>query len=210
MSRRPAAECLARMRAFDRRYDPRAGRYRSLVVDLEQRSPPADEPRLRAGLSIRRWPQPNAAEYLSLFHRVGDPWLWFGRLRLDPKTLSGLLANDRYHFHRLYRGDEVVGLLELDRRVAGEVEIGYFGLVPEATGHGLGGPFLAAAIAMAWEGDVRRVWLHTCSEDHPAALPSYLRAGFEPVAERVEWVDDPRCSGLLPPDAGPHVPMAAT
>ena len=24
-----------------------------------------------------------------------------------------------------------------------------------------------------------RVWLHTCDLDHPAALPNYLKAGFE-------------------------------
>lgn len=204
-----AADCLARMQAFRRRYDVKAPRYQSLVVDLEHRGVPTPVPALPGDLWIRRWHRPASADYLALFHAVGDPWLWFGRLTLDANALAALLADDAYQIHRLYQDRRVIGLLELDRRADGDVEIGYFGLVPAATGAGLGAAFLAHGLALAWQGTVSRVWLHTCSEDHPAALRTYLRAGFEPVAVRVEWVEDPRCSGLLPRHAGPHVPLAA-
>ena len=29
--------------------------------------------------------------------------------------------------------------------------------------------------------DPERVWLHTCTLDHPAALPNYLHRGFSPT-----------------------------
>ena len=32
----------------------------------------------------------------------------------------------------------------------------------------------------------RRFWLHTCTKDHPAALPNYLRAGFVIYKEEVK------------------------
>ena len=32
----------------------------------------------------------------------------------------------------------------------------------------------------------RRFWLHTCTKDHPAALPNYLKAGFAIDREEVK------------------------
>jgi len=56
------------------------------------------------------------------------------------------------------------------------------------TGQGAGYPFLMKVIENAWNPEynvraewkypVKRVWLHTCSLDHPAALPMYQKAGF--------------------------------
>ena len=37
---------------------------------------------------------------------------------------------------------------------------------------------LTEAIRRAWALDAQRVWLHTCTEDHPAALPNYQKRGF--------------------------------
>ena len=71
------------------------------------------------------------------------------------------------------------GFAELDRRVAGEVELVQFGLLPEFIGQGLGKFFLQWAIDKSWGYGPRRLWLHTCSLDHPAALPNYLKAGFQ-------------------------------
>ena len=66
-----------------------------------------------------------------------------------------------------------------------EVEVASFGLLPGFPGRGLGGALLAAVIADAWERGARRVWLHTCSLDSPAALPSYERRGFRRYHEEV-------------------------
>jgi GNAT superfamily N-acetyltransferase len=53
-----------------------------------------------------------------------------------------------------------------------------FGLMPEFIGKGLGKYFLRWTVDKAWSYNPRRFWLHTCTKDHPAALPNYLKAGF--------------------------------
>ena len=70
------------------------------------------------------------------------------------------------------------GYFEL-RREGDDVELVYFGLLRHYHGRGLGGHFLTQAIQRAWEGTTRRVWVHTNTLDHPAALPNYLKRGFK-------------------------------
>jgi GNAT superfamily N-acetyltransferase len=78
-----------------------------------------------------------------------------------------------------YMADGVpAGFAELDRRTKGEIELVQFGLLPEFIGQGLGRYFLRWAIDRAWGYQPRRFWLHTDTQDHPAALPNYLKAGF--------------------------------
>ncbi len=100
--------------------------------------------------------------------RTGDEWaLWFAR---HPDRAFWLLAFD----------GEPAGLLACDVHPGDEVEIDTFGLVPEFVGRGLGGYALTLAVRQAWDltPTVTRVWLHTSSVDHPAALPNYHRRGF--------------------------------
>ncbi|MDZ4233481.1 MAG: GNAT family N-acetyltransferase, partial [Dietzia sp.] len=60
-----------------------------------------------------------------------------------------------------------------------DVEIVYFGLLPRFAGLGLGGWFLSEVTRIAWQVQgCRRVWLHTCVDDSPAAMPNYLSRGF--------------------------------
>jgi GNAT superfamily N-acetyltransferase len=75
-------------------------------------------------------------------------------------------------------GDIVAGYYELRREEDSSVEIVYFGLLPEFTGRGLGGYLLTDAVERAWASGARRVWLHTCSFDHPFAIQNYLDRGF--------------------------------
>ena len=64
------------------------------------------------------------------------------------------------------------------RTTDGSIEIAYFGLLPEYFGRGWGKYLLTEAAREAWRGAPTRVWLHTCTLDHPAALPNYLQRGF--------------------------------
>jgi len=71
----------------------------------------------------------------------------------------------------------IVGYYELQQQ--GEsVEIRIFGLTPEFLGQGHGGPLLDHAVESAFAWGARRVWVHTCTDDHPGALPNYLKSGF--------------------------------
>ena len=64
------------------------------------------------------------------------------------------------------------------RDEAHHVEIVYFGLAPESIGRALGGALLTDALERAWVWEARRVWVHTCTLDHPAAVKSYEARGM--------------------------------
>ncbi len=95
-----------------------------------------------------------------------------------------VLQDDRVEIYLLQVQGQPAGFAELDRRTATEVELAYFGLFPAFIGRGLGKYFLEWTIRQAWTGDTQRVWVHTCDLDHPAALPNYLRAGFQVYDEK--------------------------
>ena len=81
------------------------------------------------------------------------------------------------------------GYVELDRRIEDEIGIACFGFMPDFIGRGLGPALLGWAFERAWSCEPRRVWLHTCSLDHPKALAVYRRAGFEVYDREVVSVE---------------------
>jgi len=66
---------------------------------------------------------------------------------------------------------------------------------------------LAHCLPLAWEHHPQRVWLHTCTSDHPSALAFYQKIGFVPYKRAIEVADDPRLNGEMPRTAAPHVPI---
>lgn len=185
-----------------------SGKLRSTITYLEMTKPPPDAPSAPAGVTAERLDEVPVPLYRDLYRRVGEPWLWWERLAVSDDALAAVL-NDPAVEVVLFRSDgAVIGYTELDRREPGEVEIAFFGLVPEAIGQGLGRHFFTHALALAWRDKPRRVWLHTCTEDHPKALAFYQAAGFRPCRRETIVIDDPRVIGLLPPGAAPHVPHA--
>lgn len=178
------------------------------VTHLEMRAaPPARPATLPTGVELAPLTGAALARYRRLFAAVGEDWLWFGRRALDDDALAAILDDPAVWARAVVRDGDDVGLVELDGRVAGEVEITYFGLAPTAIGSGLGRALMTAALAEAWSRAPTRVWLHTCHFDHPGALDFYRRSGFVPYARAVEFGPDPRLTGLLPRTAAPHVPL---
>ena len=80
---------------------------------------------------------------------------------------------------------EPAGYFELREHDDRSVEIAYFGLLPAFLGRGWGKFLLTQAMHAAWRLGPVRVWLHTSTLDHPAALPNYLKRGFRPIREEV-------------------------
>jgi GNAT superfamily N-acetyltransferase len=78
-----------------------------------------------------------------------------------------------------YLEEDAIGYFELDPQSGRGVEIAYFGLLPPFIGRGLGGVLLTEAVDRGWEIQTERVWVHTCTLDHPQALANYLARGFE-------------------------------
>jgi GNAT superfamily N-acetyltransferase len=152
----------------------------TVITYLEMCAPPAQPPRPapRPGLEIRRAQRPTVSFYRYLYAAVGEPWSWTDRRRLNDAGLAAVLNDPRVEVNVLWLGGVPAGYAELDRRAPPDIEIGYFGLMPEFIGQGLGGYLLDWAIHHAWRARPRRLWLHTCDLDHPQALDFYQRAGF--------------------------------
>ncbi len=178
----------------------------AVVTHLEMRErpvPPAPSERV----ALRKIERPDTGWYRALYRAIGEDWLWFSRIEMTEAELAAILHRPGNETYVAMAGGEEAGIVELDRRDPADVEISFFGLKPDATGKGLGGAMMAAALALAWQDETRRVWLHTCTLDHPAALTFYRRQGFVPFARQIEVVDDPRLSGILPRTAAPHIPV---
>ena len=156
---------------------------------------------------IRRVTQPDLDWYRRLYRRIGEPWLWFSRLRMSDEELRSVLDDPEIDIFVLSSGGEDHGLLELDRRCMPDIEIAFFGVTGETIGKGAGRALLAHALIQAWEHHPQRVWLHTCTSDHPSALGFYMKFGFVPFKRAVEIEDDPRVTGEMPRSAAPHVPI---
>jgi GNAT superfamily N-acetyltransferase len=120
--------------------------------------------------------------YRYLYIEVGRQYHWRDRLVWTEAQFRAHLAGPSTIWLLSVRGAPA-GYFELRRQEDGSIEIGYFGLLPEFVGRGLGKFLLTRAVEEAWAMGPTRVWLHTCSLDHPGALPNYLRRGFRKVGE---------------------------
>lgn len=179
----------------------------TIVTSLEMRERPKPRPTPPSPLSLVRWEAPSNERYRTLFRRVGEPWLWFSRLVMSDADLRAILDDPLVEVYAATdRSGIELGMLELDFRVPGTCELSYFGLVPEVVGQGNGGWLMRHALALAWRFAIGRVWVHTCTLDHPSALGFYRRHGFVPYKRIVETFDDPRITGLLPSEAAPQIP----
>lgn len=97
-----------------------------------------------------------------------------------------------------YLSGTPAGYVELDGTVDGEVEIAYFGLLPAFVGKGIGGHLLTTGLRRAWELATRRVWVHTCSLDGPAARTNYEARGMSLYRTETTNEDVPATQGPWP------------
>lgn len=186
------------------------GEVGTIVTYLEMWTPPSGKCG-HCELEIRRIEHPSAEQYRRLFTRVGSKWLWFSRLIMPEPDLMRTIADPNVKLYAIKNSaNEDCGILELDFREKEECEIAFLGLVPELAGKGLGRWLLGKAVELAWIDGVKRVHVHTCSLDHPAALSAYLRAGFKAYKRAIERFPDPRFLGILPKDCAPQLPLFGT
>jgi GNAT superfamily N-acetyltransferase len=152
--------------------------------------------------------RPTVSFYRYLYDTVGEPWIWWDRRKLSDAALAAIVQDPKVEVYVLYLDGVPAGYAELDRRIEGEIELAYFGLIPDFIGKGLGPYLLDWAIEAAWRYEPRRVWVHTCTLDHPKALSTYQRAGFVPCRQITEIVEDPRPRVFAPvvPALGVRLP----
>ena len=142
------------------------------IVDLQRAPCPDPSARVEQviGCPVSFW------RYL--YTEVGRAYHWIDRLPWTDDEIRAYLAEPEVSLWLMSVGGAPAGYFELRRDRAGGTEIAYFGLLPEFTGRRLGGHLLTVAVEQAWSAGTGRIWLHTNTLDHPAALPNYLKRGF--------------------------------
>lgn len=167
---------------------PAEGAVPVTVVSLEMTDPqelidaPAPD---GAGLREVTDPRPDLSE--SFYRSVGEPYFWVDRLDWSAEQWRAWVDRPGYRLLVCTRDSEPAGYAELDQH-EGDVEIAYFGLLPGQEGRGLGSWWLARTLESAWAlPGARRVWVHTCDLDHPAALATYRNRGMREFDRAVEW-----------------------
>lgn len=180
------------------------GQLETVITYLEMRAPPAPARLSPAAkrLAFLKAEHPTVSFYRYLYDTVGAPWLWYERRAMSDDELAAIITDNAVDIYVLYVGGVPAGYVELDRREPPDIELAYLGLIPDFIGRGLGAFLLNQAIESAWLHEPHRLWVHSCTFDHPKALAVYQRAGFVPYRQETKRFDDPRLSGLMPPEAG--------
>jgi GNAT superfamily N-acetyltransferase len=171
------------------------------VTFLRMDRPPATPaPALPIDHQVVRVTAPTVAFYRYLYNTVGADYLWWLRRSISDEELAALLHDPLVSIHVLYAGGEPTGFFELDSRGWSDVNLSYFGLMPNAIGSGIGYPFLRQAVDASWRLGPRGVTVNTCTADHPRALPTYLRAGFRTLRQVREVWNVPVRLGMRIPE----------
>uniref|UniRef100_A0A486XK95 Histone acetyltransferase HPA2 and related acetyltransferases n=1 Tax=Rheinheimera sp. BAL341 TaxID=1708203 RepID=A0A486XK95_9GAMM len=134
-----------------------------------------------------RWPEgvklveaelvcPELSQFM--FRAVGARWQWFSRLSWSYQQWLDYLTTQQVRTWLLWVKGTPAGYIELLKHTDQSVEIKFFGLLPQFIGQGLGQPLAEAAVMLAAQWQASRIWLHSCSADHPSALKNYQQAGF--------------------------------
>ena len=121
-----------------------------------------------------------SAEFLRfLYVAAGTDWTWTDRLPWTKEQWLARQSDATVEFWVAFEDGAPAGYFELARLDDGRtVELVYFGLLPHAVGKGQGGAMLTAAIDRMWEMGAGRLYVNTCSLDHPRALGNYEARGF--------------------------------
>lgn len=160
----------------------------------------AMEPPLRAPAPAPNWPEgvdfihtPNMAlaDYRDIYDRVGRQWHWVNRRHLEDRQLAAIIHNPATEIYLLRRNGTSIGFVELNFRLAPQVEIVFVGLIEEEIGQGLGRMMVDGALNTIKARAPRRIIIQTCTLDHPSALRLYQAVGFSAYnRKQVEIIDE--------------------
>ena len=156
-----------------------------------------DDPHVRVDLVAPPNPQLNHA----LWMEIGIPFRWYSRLGWEHADWDRYVNGPSIQTWLGRKAGAPFGYFELQHRRPPDeravTEIMFLGVFASCSGHGLGAHLLTHAVQRAWEiSGTERVYVHTCTGDHPAALANYEARGFsvdstEKAIETIPDADDP-------------------
>ena len=114
------------------------------------------------------------------YKNIGKKHKWIDRLVWTEAQWIDYVSNKNVKTYVFKFKDDLAGFFELishdEKR---EIEIAYFGLLEEFQNKKLGSYLLSLAIQKSFEGNINRVWVHTCSLDHKNAINNYIARGMK-------------------------------
>ena len=114
------------------------------------------------------------------YKQIGKDFYWRDRLKWSEQDWLDYINNDFFKLYVLRYNNKLAGYYELlyDPKTS-SMEITYFGIFKEFYGKGIGGYLLTNAILTSFDQKINKVWVHTCTLDHPNALKNYLARGMK-------------------------------
>ena len=111
------------------------------------------------------------------YKQIGKNHQWIDRLVWQDKNWMEYVSNKNLKTFIFKKNEDLVGYFELifDNN---ECEIAYFGILEEFIGRGYGGFLLTEALKIGFK-EANRIWVHTCSLDHPNAIENYKSRGMK-------------------------------
>lgn len=166
------------------------------TTSLEMLAPAALRPaeRMPDDILLIKASLPSPELNRSLYTGIGGDWYWLDRLPWTWSQWMTWLARSEVETWVAHQAGTPVGYFELELQPEDSVEIVYFGVLPQFAGKGIGGYLLTQAVHRAWfiRPGIRRVWVHTCTLDHPGALANYLARGFSVFRTEESHMDVPQ------------------
>ena len=114
------------------------------------------------------------------YKQIGKKYRWTDRLIWTDLQWSNYVSNKNLETYIIKNDEDLVGYFELIHHPKkNETELAYLGLFEDYFGKGVGGYALTTAITKSFEKKIKRMWVHTCTLDHPNAIKNYLARGMK-------------------------------
>tara|TARA_B100002051_G_C16456114_1_gene496160 strand:- start:175 stop:678 length:504 start_codon:yes stop_codon:yes gene_type:complete len=111
------------------------------------------------------------------YKQIGKRHQWVDRLIWQDNDWLKYISNENLRTYILKKENDLVGYFELIFN-NNDCEIAYFGILEEFIGKGYGGFLLSEALKIGFK-RAKRIWVHTCSLDHPNAIENYKSRGMK-------------------------------
>jgi len=156
------------------------------TIHLQLTSRPENRILKEKNVEVKRFRDHDLDFYRKYYLAVGEKWGWAKRLVMTDEELDQIIHDEQTQIYYLLIDHEIAGFFEFFTN-KNESELVYLGLIPEFIGKGYGEFLLNYAIHKAWDCEIEKLILHTCEYDHPAALKTYLKSGFQVFEKKIEY-----------------------
>ena len=113
------------------------------------------------------------------YKQIGLDHFWRDRLLWSDKEWQKYINNKNLDTGVMKLNDELIGFFEQEfHEKKNEIELIQMGILREHQGKKFGSFLLECILNKAFNKNVEKVWVHTCSLDHKHALNNYLSKGF--------------------------------